>query len=192
LEVKMKKRIKQFREFVTLSNYKKVIIRPTIDKDKEMVYELFQRADESDMIFLKDKVKNKETVERWYSEIDFLKVLPIIAQYENKIVGNTTLHFMTKSKRHMAEIRIFLDKDFRGIGLGSYLVKSQIKIAKELGLKFIIAEIISEHYKLIKSFRRLGFSRKCDLEDYFMTDTGKTYDVTIMMHDLQERESFEF
>ncbi len=188
----MKKRIKQFREFVTLSNYKKVIIRPTIDKDKEMVYELFQRADESDMIFLKDKVKNRETVERWYSEIDFSKVLPIIAQYEDKIVGNTTLHFMTKSKRHMAEIRIFLDKEFRGIGLGSYLVKSQIKIAKELGLKFIIAEIISEHYKLIKSFRKLGFSRKCDLEDYFMTESGDTYDVTIMMYDLQKKESFEF
>ncbi len=186
------KRIKQFREFVTLSNYKKVLIRPTIEKDKDLVFEMFQRSETDDMIFLKDKVKNRETVERWYQELDYTKVFPVIAQYDNKIVGNTTLHFMTKSKRHMAEIRIFLDKEFRGIGLGSYLVKSQIKIAKELGLKYVIAEIISEHYKLIKSFRKLGFSRKCDLEDYFMTDTGKMYDVTIMMYDLQQQESFEF
>jgi RimJ/RimL family protein N-acetyltransferase len=186
------KRIRQFREFVTLSNYKKVLIRPTIEKDLELVYDMFQRADDDDMIFLKDKVKNKGTVERWYQNIDFSRVFPVVAMYQDKIVGSTTLHFMTKSKRHMAEIRIFLDKDFRGIGLGSYLVKSQIKIAKELGLKYVIAEIISEHYKLIKSFRKLGFSRKCDLEDYFMTDKGKLYDITIMMYDLQQKESFEF
>ncbi len=186
------KRIKQFREFVTLSNYKKVLIRPTIEKDLDLVFELFQRASDEDMIFLKDKVKNRETVERWYEEIDFSHVFPIVALYEDKIVGNTTLHFMTKSKRHMAEIRIFLDKDFRGIGLGSYLVQSQIKIAKELGLKYVIAEIVSEHYKLIKSFRKLGFSRKCDLEDYFLTENGKLYDVTIMMFDLQKKETFEF
>ncbi len=185
-------RVKQFREFVTLSNYKKVLIRPTIEKDRDLIYDLFQRADESDMIFLKDKVKTRETVDRWYEKIDFSKVLPIVAQYENKIIGNTTLHFMTKSKRHMAEIRIFLDKDFRGIGLGSYLVKSQIKIGRELNLKSIIAEIISEHYKLIKSFRTLGFSRKCDLEDYFMTNEGEMFDVTIMMYDLKEQEDFEF
>ena len=186
------KRIKQFREFVTLSNYKKVLIRPTIEKDKDLLYDMFIKADENDVIFLKDKVKDKATVERWYSNIDFSKVFPVVALYQDKIVGSTTLHFMTKSKRHMAEIRIFLDKDFRGIGLGSYLVKSQIKIAKELGLKYVIAEIISEHYKLIKSFRKLGFSRKCDLEDYFMTDSGEMYDVTIMIYDLQQQESYEF
>ena len=92
----------------------------------------------------------------------------------------------------MAEIRIFLDKEFRGVGLGSYMVKSLIKIAKELNLKYVIAEVISEHYRLVKSFRKLGFSRKCDLEDYFITESGKMYDVTIMMYDLQAKTDYEF
>ncbi len=186
------KKIKNFRDFVTLTNYKKVIIRPTIPSDKDLVYDMFQRADDEDMIFLKDKVKNRETVERWYEKLDFTKVLPIVALYDNRVVGNATLHFMTKSKRHMAEIRIFLDKEFRGVGLGSYMVKSLIKIAKELNLKFVIAEVISEHYRLVKSFRKLGFSRKCDLEDYFITESGKMYDVTIMMYDLQAKSDYEF
>ncbi len=186
------KKVKNFRDFVTLTNYKKVLIRPTIPSDKELVYELFQRADESDMKFLKDKVKKREVVERWYEKLDFTKVLPIVAIYDNKIVGNATLHFMTKSKRHMAEIRLFLDKEFRGVGLGSYMVKSLLKIAKELNLKFVIAEIISEHYRLIKAFRKLGFSRKCDLEDYFMTEEGELYDVTVMMYDLQAKTDYEF
>ncbi len=186
------KKIKNFRDFVTLTNYKKVIIRPTIPSDKDLVYEMFQRADDEDMVFLKDKVKDKTTVERWYENLDFSKVLPVVAIYNDKVVGNTTLHFMTKSKRHMAEIRIFLDKEFRGVGLGSYLVKSMIKIAKEMNLKYVIAEIISEHYRLIKAFRKLGFSRKCDLEDYFMTESGDTYDVTIMMYDLKAKTDYEF
>jgi len=186
------KKIRNFRDFVTLTNYKKVLIRPTIPSDKDLVYELFQRADENDVKFLKDKVKKREVVEEWYKNLDYTKVLPIVAIYNDKIVGNATLHFMTKSKRHMAEIRVFLDREFRGVGLGSYMVKSLLKIAKELNLKFVIAEIISEHYRLIKAFRKLGFSRKCDLEDYFMTESGETYDVTVMMYDLQVKSDYEF
>ena len=180
------------RKFVTLSTGRRVLLRPLLEEDHKRLYGLFADAPQEDTEFLKDDVKDPLVVERWVSNINYEKVLPLVAYFEDRIVGDCTLHRGRSTTRHVGEIRIFLARDFRGIGLGSKMIEETFEIAKKLSLKFLTAEVILDHVGVIKAFRRLGFELRCTLDDYYMRRDGTTYDVALMVKRLVSPEEYTF
>ncbi|GAB4275310.1 MAG: GNAT family N-acetyltransferase [Deferrisomatales bacterium] len=181
-----------YRKFVTLNNGRRVLLRPLLPEDQERLYHLFAEASEDDTRFLKDEVKRPETVARWIAHLDYNRVMPLVAYCDDRLVGDCAMYKGTKTIRHVGEIRIFLARDFRGVGLGSKMIMEMCEIAKKVDIAFLKAEVILDHPKVIRAFRRLGFDLRCVLDDYFMRKDGVTHDVALMMKRLIRPEEYTF
>ncbi|MBE0618913.1 MAG: GNAT family N-acetyltransferase [Proteobacteria bacterium] len=181
-----------YRKFVTLNNGKRVLVRPLLPEDSKRLFDLFDEASEDDTRFLKDEVKKPETVDRWIANLDYDRVMPLVAYCDERLVGDVALYRGVKTVRHVGEIRIFLAADFRGVGLGSKMLQEMFELAKKVDLQFLRAEVILDHVKAMKAFRRLGFDLRCTLDDYFMRRDGVTHDIALMMKRLNRPEEFTF
>jgi RimJ/RimL family protein N-acetyltransferase len=181
-----------YRKFVNLNNGKRVLLRPLLEEDQKRLYDLFSEAPEDDTKYLKDEVKKPEVVGRWIENLDYSRVLPLVAYADDRLVGDVALYRGTKTVRHVGEIRIFLARDFRGVGLGGKMIQETCEIAKKIDLAFLKAEVILDHVKVIKAFRRLGFDLRCTLDDYFLRRDGVSHDIALMVKRLvrQEDETF--
>jgi L-amino acid N-acyltransferase YncA len=183
-----------YRKFVALKNGRRVMFRFLNEQDREGLIQLFQEAPEEDTRFLKQDVKDLKLVNYWLDHINYRKVLPLVAvELEgNRIIGDATLHRGKHAAKHIGEVRIFVSRDFRNLGLGSIMLEELINLAFQENLKLLRAEVLADHKKVVKAFRSKGFEIKGNLEDYFLRKDGVTHDVVLMMRHVMKKEEAEF
>jgi L-amino acid N-acyltransferase YncA len=183
-----------YRKFITLKNGKRVMFRFLNEQDREGLIQMFQEAPEEDTRFLKQDVKDLKLVNYWVDHINYLKVLPLVGVdlENNKVIADATLHRGKHSAKHIGEIRIFVSRPFRNLGLGSLMLEELLNLALQENLIWVKAEVLAEHKKVIKAFRSRGFEQKCTLDDYFIRKDGVTHDVVMMMRPVVKRDDAEF
>ena len=183
-----------YRKFVTLRNGKRVMFRFLNEQDREGLIQLFQEAPDEDTRFLKQDVKDLKLVNYWMDHLDYHKVLPLVAVdlEDNRIIADATLHRGKHAAKHIGEIRIFVSRSHRGLGVGSLMLEELINLALKENLQWLKAEIIADHKKVIKAFRAHGFEQKALLDDYFIRKDGVTHDVVLMMRPVVKKEEAEF
>ncbi|MBM4273869.1 MAG: GNAT family N-acetyltransferase [Deltaproteobacteria bacterium] len=183
-----------YRKFVTLKSGKRVMFRFLNEQDREGLIQLFQEAPEEDTRFLKQDVKDRKLVNFWVDHINYRKVLPLVAVdlETNELIADATLHRGKHAAKHIGEVRIFVSRSFRNLGLGSMMLDEIIHLAFQENLLLLKAEVLAEHKKVIKAFRTKGFEIKAHLDDYFIRKDGVAHDVVLMMRHVQKRDEAEF
>jgi L-amino acid N-acyltransferase YncA len=183
-----------YRKFVTLTNGKRVMFRFLNEQDREELIRLFQEAPEEDLRFLKQDVRDTKLISYWVEHLNYQKVLPLIAVNleGNSIIADATLHRGKHAAKHIGEVRIFVSRPFRNLGLGSLMLEEIINLAKKENLHWLKAEIIADHKKVVKAFRSKGFEVRATLEDYFIRKDGFTHDVALMLRSVLKRDEAEF
>lgn len=174
-----------YRHLITLPDGLRVLLRPLVAKDRDALVALFGSLAAEDIQYFRSNVADPETVARWAEQPDYANVFPLVAVVGEQIVGNSTLHMGKGYTRHVAEIRIFLAKEYRRHGLGSAMIKAQLEIARKLGLHQIIAEIVESRPQVIHAFERQGFERQFAWKDLFMTQAGDTLDMVVLINFLK-------
>lgn len=183
-----------YRKFVTLQNGKRVMFRFLNQQDREELVRLFQEAPEEDIRFLKQDVRDTKLINSWIDYLNYQRVLPLVAVNleDNSLIADATLHRGQHAAKHVGEVRIFVSRPFRNLGLGSVLLEELVNLAKKEGLHWLKAEIVADHKKVIKAFRAKGFETRATLEDYFIRKDGFTHDVALMLRPVLKREEAEF
>jgi len=184
--------LKVYRKFVHTSNRRRILIRPMVADDREAATDMFMSASEDDLRFLYEDFKDSQVIASWFENLDYDKVMPLLALHNDKLVGDATLHLQRGASRHVGELRIYLAPEFRGVGLGSLLLQELIRIAGTIGLRFLVAQVVSEQISVIKAFRKLGFKRQAELDDFFMEKDATTHDVSIMVYPLTDDREYTF
>ena len=131
-----------YRQLVTLPDGARVLFRPLTLDDRQALIDLFALVSPEDLQYMRHKVNDSELVGRWVDELDYDKVLPLVALMGEHIVGNATLHFFEGPARHRAEVRIFLAKEIRRRGVGRRMLQALIDLAKRRNIYMIEAQII--------------------------------------------------
>jgi RimJ/RimL family protein N-acetyltransferase len=175
-----------FRQLITLKDGGRVLLRPLTQDDRQSLIDLFASTSEEDLRYTRHNVKDPAVVNRWVDELDYDKVLPLIAIVGDHIVGSSTLHFNQGPARHRAEIRIFLAKEVRRRGVGSRMIQAQIELAKRRSIYLLEVQVINDQTHIIKAFQNHGFEVKCLLEDYFMLPDGELKDVAHLILKLRD------
>lgn len=178
----------QYRQVFTLKDGGRVLVRPLALDDRQPLHELFQNTSSEDRRYMRHDVSNPAVIDSWVDDIDPEHVLPLVAVVGNRIVGVASLHFRDGPARHRAEVRIFLNKEFRQLGVGSRVLQGLIETARRRGLYQLEVEIVSDHSHLIKAFRNLGFETSAVFEDYFMMPDGEMRDVAHMVLKLRSND----
>ncbi len=174
-----------YRHLITLPNGLRVLLRPLVPKDRDSLVALFSSLPDDELQFFRSNVADKTVVARWAEAPDYSRIFPLVAVVGEQIVGNSTLHLGSGYTRHVAEIRIFLAKEYRRCGIGSAMIRSQVEIARRLGLHQVIAEIVESRPQVIHAFERQGFERQFVWKDLFMTPDGDTLDMIVLINFLK-------
>jgi RimJ/RimL family protein N-acetyltransferase len=166
-----------YRQLVTLRDGARILLRPLVADDRQALIDLFAPLPPEELRYFRTNVSDPEFVGAWVDHLDYERVLPIVAVSGERIVGDATLHFNEGPKRHIAEVRIFLAKDFRRRGLGIRMLQALIDIAKRRSLHILEVEIVSDQTQIIKAFQNAGFSLLCVFEDYIILPDGELRDL---------------
>ncbi|PWB81084.1 MAG: hypothetical protein C3F08_02820 [Candidatus Methylomirabilota bacterium] len=175
-----------FPKEVTLQSGTIVTIRPMAQEDAKRLHEFFCRVPREDRLFLRDDVSLREVIDSWAEDIDYGKVLPLIAEVDDTIVGDATLHRRKFGwTSHVGKVRLVVDPDYRAKGLGTLMLKAVIETAKKIGLQILVAEIMEGQTEALKILKDLGFTKEAVFYNYVKDQIGEEHDLVVMMKNLQ-------
>jgi L-amino acid N-acyltransferase YncA len=164
-----------------------VVIRPLAKGDSHALLAFFRELPEADRLFLREDVSKKDTIDRWIKELDFGRVLPLVAEKDSDIIGDATLHFNKFGwSRHTAEIRCVVARDYQKKGLGTTLMRELVSHANEKGVDKIVAQMMHTQATAQRAFQKLGFKKAAELKDFVSDLTGKKHNLIIMVNDVAE------
>jgi RimJ/RimL family protein N-acetyltransferase len=174
-----------YRHLITLPDGLRVLLRPLTPKDRDALVALYVGLPASETQYFRSNIASPEVVSAWAEKPDYASVFPLVAVVGDRIVGNATLHLSKGYTRHVAQIRIFLLKEYRRQGIGTTMIRAQVEIARKLGLHQLIAEVAETQPQVIHAFERLGFERQFAWKDMFMTPEGETLDMVVLVNYLK-------
>jgi RimJ/RimL family protein N-acetyltransferase len=179
--------MEQFSKTIKLKDNTAVVIRLLSKRDGPALLRFFTEIPENDRLFLKDDVTKKEVIDRWVNELDFGKVLPIVAEKDSMIIGDATLHFNRyRWQLHMAEIRCVVAGKYQQKGLGTALMKELVSFAQHKNVSKIRANMMDTQESAQRAFQRLGFKKEAELKDFLIDKEGKPHNLILMVHDVSE------
>ena len=171
---------------VRLQSGTSVTVRPMVEEDADKLYAFFSRVPREDRLFLRDDVSIRDVIDSWTQELDYEKVLPLVAEVGGNIVGDATLHRRTFGwTSHVGKVRLVIDKDYRGKGLGTVLIEELIDIAKKAGLEQLVAELMSNQTGALSAFKRLGFEKEAVFFNYVKDQMGEERNLVVMIKNLR-------
>ena len=177
-----------YRHLVTLADGTRVLLRPMTPDDGPELAQLYTGLTLEDLGGMRHDVRDPKVIETWVDELDYDRVLPLLALVNQRVVGNATLHFHTETAQHRAEVRMFLARDFRRRGLGSRMLQALIDLARRRNIYMLEAQALVEQTHIIRAFQRLGFQAQCTLADYFLKPDGDMEDVVFMLMRLRGQD----
>ena len=177
--------VKGFPKQITLRDRSVVTLRPMVREDKDELLAFFRRLPPEDRQFLKDDVTRAEIIEAWARDLNYDRVLPILAEFEGRIVGDATLHRQAYGwMRHVGEIRVVTDPYLRRRGLATAMAREIFYLALQVGLDKMVAEMVGGQVAAIKVFGKLGFQQEARLANHVVDLQGRKHDLVIMTTDI--------
>jgi RimJ/RimL family protein N-acetyltransferase len=177
--------LREFPKRIVLRDGTPVTLRPLVPADEAGLLDFFRRLSPADRQFLRHDVTQAETIRRWCRELDYDRVLPILADRDGRIVGDATLHRRPSGwMRHIGEIRVVADAFFRRRGLASALAREIFYLALQAGLDKMVAEVAADQVAAAKVFEKLGFCREARLAGHIVDLQGRKHDLLILSTDI--------
>lgn len=152
-----------WREQFTTKNGQKVLFRPVQSNDTEMLWRMFSTLSEKSLSNLVPPF-TRERVGSWTSNIDYNKVLAIVAVAQEIIVARASLKFNPQEIfKHKAELAIAVHDDYQNIGIGSALIEHLLKIARKRKLTKVWLDVRATNEPAIHVYRKVGFELEAKL-----------------------------
>jgi GNAT superfamily N-acetyltransferase len=138
-----------------------ITLRPLVPRDEGKLVRLFADIPYEDLRNLHDNVSDPVIVRRWCRQINYHRVLPIVAELDGKIVSDATLHRRAvQPMRGVGRFRAYVRPEYRRRGIGAVLLKEILDLARALGLKQLAVELYQDQRELRKMLLRYGFRDK--------------------------------
>lgn len=175
----------EYPKTLTLRDASRVTVRPLRSGDRDALGDFFRRIPEEDRKFLKDDVSRPEVIAAWCRDINPERVLPLIAEAAGKVVADATLHRRRAGwLRHVGEVRLVVDPEYRRMGLGSRLLEEVTLLAQSEGLDKLVAELTPEEVAARKAFERQGFRQVAVIPGLVRDQTGTSRDLVVLVLEL--------
>jgi ribosomal protein S18 acetylase RimI-like enzyme len=160
-------------------------LRPIEPGDEPALTRFFARIPEADRTFLKEDVDDPEVVAAWARP----GPARVIAIEDGEVVGSVAVVPLHGWSSHVGEVRLVVDPDERGRGIGGALARQAVLAAVELGLAKLVVEVISDQTALIGMFRGLGFEPEALLADHVRDRAGRIRDLMVLSNDVESQFS---
>lgn len=144
----------------------------------DAVAALLGRLSESDRTFIKEEL-SPEAVAAWPTAHGQRWV---DAEADGRVVGYAALLPLTGWSDHVAELRLVVDPDTRGRGIGRRLTQHAVGQALRAGLVKVVVEVPAAHQQVTDMFLGLGFTGEALLRDHFRDRSGQYQDLLMLAY----------
>ena len=184
--------IEAYPKTILLRDETRVELRPLEEADKLRLLQFFERIPEAERFYLKENVTAPEVIKTWTANIDFERVIPIVALTGDRIIADATLHrSRAPARRHIGEFRVVVDPAYREVGLGSRIIRELFEIAVELGLYKVSFELVAHREKAaILAAERAGFREVATLKGRIRDLWGNYEDLVVLEMPLKDHEAW--
>jgi L-amino acid N-acyltransferase YncA len=162
-----------------------VTLRFMTEDDAAIVLAFAQSLPPHDLVFLHRDITDPEAIATWIQDIEHGIEGVILAVADDSVLGYSSVSRSPVSwSRHVAELRVVVGPDGRGQGLGRALTAEAFRIAEDLGVRKMVAQMTIDQQGAIHTFKRLGFTSEALLHDQVLDPDGTTLDLVVMSQDV--------
>jgi L-amino acid N-acyltransferase YncA len=170
---------------ITLDTNTEVSLRLMTAFDADRLVTFARGLPADDLLFLRMDITNPDVVAQWIQNLGAGRTVTVIAEASGEVAGYASLHHTEVTwQRHLGEIRIQVGQRYRSQGLGRALAGEIFSIARDLGLRKIVAQMTPDQKGAIATFERLGFKPEALLQDFVIDRVGRTRDLMVMAYDV--------
>jgi RimJ/RimL family protein N-acetyltransferase len=180
----------RFPMLLTLDDGTSVTIRPLERTDEEALLNFFASVPEEERYWLREDVSDRAVIHRWMMDLNYNRVLPLVAERDGSIIADGTLHRRGYGARHhLGEIRLVVSPGYRSRGLGYAILAELTQIAQESGLDRLEAEIVAgAQSAAVEAIEQLGFEQVARLPKHLLGPRGERHDLALFVFSLQEEQ----
>jgi RimJ/RimL family protein N-acetyltransferase len=157
-------------------------IKPLETADGAALEEFLRRIPEGDRTFFKEAVEDPAVVASWAGDGAWRWVV----LEDGTVVGYVAVVQLHGWSRHVGEIRLIVDPEHRGEGVGTALAQRAILAAFHGGLSKLVVEVLARQEFTIEMFRALGFDPEALLKGHVRDRDEDLHDLMILSHTANE------
>ncbi len=180
--------LRRFPSTAALYDGQEVTIRPLHPNDKAELLSFFLRVPEVDRFYLNSDVAAPEVISEFTDRIDLSQTIPLVAVVGDRILADATLHRSRRAaRRHVGEIRVVVDPEYRGRGLGVRLIHELVQLGRDLDLRALCFELVAGHQQsAIQAAQGAGFEQVAVLHGRILDIHGGLRDLILLELTLDE------
>jgi RimJ/RimL family protein N-acetyltransferase len=152
--------------------------------DLDGLLQFFERVPESERTFFKEPVLDRATVEGWLTAERGRRGLALAD--DGSVVGYVAIVRLSGWSDHVGEVRLVIDPEQRGQGLGRALARWALLRALEAGLSKLTVEVVAEQEGAVAMFSSLGFQAEGLLRDHVRDRDGELRDLILLSHSVED------
>ena len=149
-----------------------------------------QSLADHDLLFLRTDITDAGIIADWLDNVEAGRIVTIVAERAGRIFGYGSLHLSnTPWSQHVGELRVLINGELRGQGLGRALTDAIFAQALDRGIQKMVAQMTIDQKGAIATFEELGFRAEALLRDHVKDRNGEKHDLLVYSHDVHEFQS---
>ena len=174
-----------FKKKGKLKDGTEVLLRPMVRTDRKQLGEFFARLTPSVLQYVRNDVTDPKVIDRWFDQLDYERVFPLLGLKDEQIVSNASLHRVAYGwRKHLGTIRIVVEPTFHEKGLGTLMINELVDLALEFGLEKLMVEFPLKAHGALAMFKKAGFSPRGVIDGLMKGRHGEDIDIVIMVMDV--------
>lgn len=175
--------LESYPKMVVIQDGSKVSLRPVVAEDGERLKEFFARIPEEERWYLRNNVADPRVIDGWMRDLDYERVLPIIAEANGEIVAEASLHRRPfGTLKWTGKVRVVVAAEYRARGLGTWMLLDLVNAAMAAGLEKVMAELVAvKQETAMEALKHLGFIQEAVLTGCARDPLGNPLDMVIMV-----------
>jgi len=162
-----------------------ITLTPLLPSDWELLQRFVHDTPEEERRYFRRDLSDPQRVQRWCSELDYHRSLPILAWENDRILADgVLLRDPGLWTAHLGTVRLLVHPDYRRLGLGSLMIGELYALAEELDLHKLVYECAEEQAGLRAFLRKVGFREAARLPDFIRDAQGEFHSMIVMVRSL--------
>jgi len=157
-----------------------LVVRPMESRDEGALVDFFKRIPVDERQLFKDDVTRPSVIQSWIRKLDYTNVLPLLVVQDGRVVADASLHRDHRGwSRHVAEVRVALDPEFRGRGLAKMLIQEFVELGPDLQVAIVDASVLDVQHEARELVESLGFIQIATFPQHAIDLAGVVHDVLV-------------
>ncbi len=154
--------------------------------DEQALLSFAQSLPDHDLLFLRRDITQPDQVRIWAQRVEAgVTTSLLLINDDGQVAGYATIDRSDFPwSQHVAELRVLVAPDLRGLGMGRLLTEEAFRIALGMSVDKIMAQMTADQTQAIGVFRSLGFRPEALLRDHVKDRKGAKHDLVILSHDV--------